>query len=173
MSRIHAEDCTRGVGWTAIRSHRSSLPLQRDQSLVEGTRWCMMVYDCAAHLFSDILAQSLLPRHALARSLVHCSLLSLAVRRLVGHAVQRRCSNIASIPGIDIPPRSAAPPKRTLARCRASRRAVRTDDGWVAHPHSWSKFSFPHLMLTSVAMRSSPLTPCKAPAKRAEQGSAH
>ena len=71
------------------------------------------------------------------------------------------------------PPRSAAPPKRTLARCRASRRAVRTDDGWVAHPHSWSKFSFPHLMLTSVAMRSSPLTPCKAPAKRAEQGSAH
>ena len=99
------------------------------------------VYDCAAHISSDILS--------LARSFTaHC--VSLAVRRLVGHAVQRRCSNIASIPGIDIP-RSAAPPKRTLARCRASRHAVRTGDGWVAHPHSWSKFSFPHLMLTSVA----------------------
>ena len=51
---------------------------------------------------------------------------------------------------------STSPPfccttKRTLAGCRASRRAVQTGDGWVAHPHSWSKFSFPHLMLTSVA----------------------
>ena len=96
------------------------------------------VYDCAAHISSDILS--------LARSFAaHC--FSLAIRRLVG---MQCSSNIASIPGIDIP-RSAAPPKRTLARCRASRHAVRTGDGWVAHPHSWSKFSFPHLMLTSVA----------------------
>jgi hypothetical protein len=132
----------------------------------------MMGYDCIVQVFSDILAiptpkacsrslaRPLLTSPSVASWGMQCSAGAATSHRIVAHPSQAPTSPVRCTT------------KKALAICCASRRAVQTGDG-VARPYSWSKFSFPHLMLTSVAPRSPPLHSARPRRRGLNKGSAH